>query len=105
MSVPPSQSSNLAVTENVKKADLDQSKTNGRKDPSKLVIVLVAMVVALSTIGGAWMVVKWSIDSKTQAYWLAVKRDLVMKDLGKAFAFASPDPKTTASPTASPPGS
>jgi hypothetical protein len=105
MSAPPLQSSNVTVTENAKKADLDQSKTNGGNGPSKLVIVLVAMVVALATIVGAWMVVKWSIDCKTQAYWLAVKRDLVMKDLGKAFAFASPDPKTTASPTASPPGS
>jgi hypothetical protein len=91
MSAPPSQSPNLDVTENAKKADLDK-KRNGKKGTSKFVIVLIAMVVALSTIGGAWMVVGLSIHSKVQADWLAAMRHMVTKDVGKPLPLVSPDP-------------
>jgi hypothetical protein len=92
MSAPPSQSSNLAVTENAKKADLHQSKRNWKKGPSRLIIVLVAMVAALSTIGGAWMVVGLSIHCKVQGDWLAALRHTVTKDNGKPLPLVSPDP-------------
>ena len=103
MSATASKSSNLPAKKSAKTDDIDGSKANGREGPSKIIIVSLAMVVGLLTILGAWMVVKLSIDSKAQAYWLAAKRDLVMKDFGKVFGFASPDPKTTASVTASSP--
>jgi hypothetical protein len=63
-----------------------------KKVPSKLVIVLVAIVVALSTIGGAWMVVGLSIHSKVQADWLAAMRHMVTKDVEKPLPLVRPDP-------------
>jgi hypothetical protein len=105
MSAPPSQSPNLPVTENAKKTDLDQSRTNGRRGPSKIIIVILAVVVALLTIGGAWMVVQLSIYSEAQTDWLTAMRRPVTRDFGKALPLASPDPKTpepTIQPTPGP---
>src|ERR1700693_87088 len=54
------------MPKSAKLADLDRPKPNAKKGFSKISIFSFAVVVALSTIGGAWMVVRLSIHSKAQ---------------------------------------
>jgi hypothetical protein len=80
MSAPPSRRPTLIDAESEKSGDLDRPKMNGRKDLSKSIMVPLAIVVALSTIVGAWMVVRLSIHSKAEAVLLDDKRSLAVKD-------------------------
>jgi hypothetical protein len=106
MSAPPSRRPNVIDAESEKSGDRDRPKMNGRKGHSKSIIVSLAIVVALSTIVGAWTVVRLSIHSKAQAVLVDDKRSLAVKDStpiaenrdGERFVAATPAPIIEARP-------
>src|ERR1700726_2897068 len=106
MSAPPSRRPNLIDAESAKPADLHRAKINARKGLSKTIIVYLTIVVSLSTIVGAWIVVRLSIHSKAEGVLVDPKQYLAVKDLTpipekrneEVFVAATPAPIVEARP-------
>jgi hypothetical protein len=67
MSATPSHGLKLPDAKSEELADLDRPEAKVKRSLSKISIVSCAILVAMSTIGGAWMVVRFTIDPKAQS--------------------------------------